>query len=90
VKVFSPENAYVVEQAQGIKNPEGSNEGIDKRRDGGYSTGVIVHGMLCKGFSRNLGGPVPSSDKGVLKTEGTRVEDEVQVVGSTHSTDEAG
>jgi len=28
VKVFSPENAYVVEQAQGIKNPEGSNEAI--------------------------------------------------------------
>ena len=88
--MFSPENAYVVEQAQGIKNPEGSNEGIDKRRDGGYSTGVIVHGMLLKGFSRNLGGPVSSSDKGVLKTEETRIEDEVQVVGSTHSTDDAG
>jgi hypothetical protein len=28
VKVFSPENAYVVESAQGIKNPEGSNEAI--------------------------------------------------------------
>jgi hypothetical protein len=28
---------------------------------------------------------VPSSDRGVLKTEETRVEDEVQVVGSTHS-----
>ena len=28
---------------------------------------------------------MPSSDKGVLKTEETRVEDEVQVVGSTHS-----
>jgi hypothetical protein len=45
--------------------------------------------MLFKGFFRNLGGPVPSSE-GVLKTEETRVEDEVQVVGSTHSTDEAG
>ena len=88
--MFSPENAYVVEQAQGIKNPEGSNEGIDKRRDGGYSTGVIVHGMLFKGFSRNLGGPVPSSGKGVLGTEATRFEDEVQVVGSIHSTEEAG
>jgi hypothetical protein len=30
VKEFSPENAYVVEQAQGIKNPEGSNEAIVK------------------------------------------------------------
>jgi hypothetical protein len=46
--------------------------------------------MLFKGFFRNLGGPVPSSDKGGLKTDETRVEDEVQVVGSTHSTDEAG
>ena len=88
--MFSPENAYVVEQAQVIKNTEGSNAVIVQRRDGRYSTGVIVHGMLLKGFSRNLGGPVPSSDKGVLKTEGTRVEDEAQVVGSTHSTDEAG
>jgi hypothetical protein len=67
VKVFSPENAYGVEQAQVIKNTEGSNEAIDKRRDGGYSTGVIVHGMLLKGFSRNLGGPVPSSEKGYMK-----------------------
>jgi hypothetical protein len=33
---------------------------------------------------------VPSSDKGVLKTEETRGEDEVQVVGSIHSTEEAG
>ena len=79
-----------MERAQLIKNTEGSNEGHRYRRDGGYSTGVIVHGMLSKGFFRNLGGPVPSSDKGVLKTEETRVEDEVQVVGSTHSTDEAG
>jgi hypothetical protein len=46
--------------------------------------------MLFKGFSRNLGGPVPSSGKRVLGTEGTRFEDEVQVVGSTHSTDEEG
>jgi hypothetical protein len=90
VKVFSPENAYVVEKAQVIKTTEGSNEAIVKRRDGGYSTGVIVHGMLSKGFVRNLGGPVPSSDKGVLITEETRVEDEGQVVGSTHSTVEAG
>ena len=29
---------------------------------------------------------MPSSDKGVLITEETRGEDEVQVVGSTHST----
>jgi hypothetical protein len=90
VKVFSPENAYVVEKAQVIKTTEGSNEAIVKRRDGGYSTGVIVHGMLSKGFVRNLGEPVPSSGKGVLKTEETRGEDEGQVVGSTHSTDEAG
>jgi hypothetical protein len=46
--------------------------------------------MLSKGFFRNLGEPVPSSDKGVLKTEETRDEGEGQVVGSTHSTDEAG
>jgi hypothetical protein len=67
VKVFSPENAYDVEQTQVIKNTEGSNEAIDKRRDGGYSTGVIVHGMLFKGFFRNLGEPVTSSVKGYLK-----------------------
>jgi len=42
--------------------------------------------MLSKGFFRNLGGPVLSSDQGVLITEETRVEDEGQVVGSTHST----
>jgi hypothetical protein len=47
--------------------------------------------MLSKGFVRNLGEPVPSSDKGVLITEETRAEDdEGQVVGSTHSTGEAG
>jgi hypothetical protein len=46
--------------------------------------------MLSKGFVRNLGEPVPSSDKGVLVTEETRDEDEEQVVGSTHSTVEAG
>jgi hypothetical protein len=28
VKVFSPENAIIVEQAQVIKNMEGSNEAI--------------------------------------------------------------
>jgi hypothetical protein len=28
VKVFSPENVYVVEEVQGIKNPEGGNEAI--------------------------------------------------------------
>ena len=33
---------------------------------------------------------MPSSDKGVLRTEETRDEDEGQVVGSTHSTVEAG
>ena len=88
--MFSPENAYVVEQAQGIKNPEGSNEAIDKRRDGGYSTGVIVHGMLLKGCFRNLGGPVPSSGKGYLEPRQRGFEDEGQVVGSIHSTKEAG
>jgi len=46
--------------------------------------------MLSKGFVRNLGEPVPSSDKGVLNTEETRDEDEGQVVGSTHITVEAG
>ena len=65
--MFSLENPYGVERAQVIKNTEGSNEAIDKRRDGGYSTGVIVHGMLLKGFSRNLGGPVSSSAKGYLE-----------------------
>ena len=88
--MFSPENAYVVEQAQGIKNPEGSNEAIDKRRDGGYSTGVIVHGMLCKGFCREPGRTCVFLCKGVPETEETRFEDEVQVVGSIHSTEEAG
>jgi len=52
--------------------------------------GGLVHGMLSKGFVRNLGEPVLSSDKGVLITEETRLEDEGQVVGSTHSTVEAG
>jgi hypothetical protein len=46
--------------------------------------------MLSKGFFRNLGEHVPSSEKGVLITEGTRREEEEQVVGSTHSADEAG
>jgi hypothetical protein len=46
--------------------------------------------MLSKGYVRNLGEPMPFSEKGVLITEETRVEDEVQVVGSTHSTGEAG
>jgi hypothetical protein len=91
VKVFSPENRYVVEQAQVITNTEGSNEAIVKRRDGGYSTGVIVHGMLFKGFFsgtwENLCLPL---DKGVLIAEGTRLKDEAQVVGSAHITVEAG
>jgi len=65
--VFSPENAYDVEQAQVIKNTEGSNEAIVSRRDGGNSTGVIVHGMLSKGFRWNLGGPMLSSERGYLK-----------------------
>jgi len=42
------------------------------------------------GQSVDLGGPVPYSNKGVLITEETRVEEEVQVVGSIHSTVEAG
>jgi hypothetical protein len=67
VKVFSLENAYVVERAQVIKATEGSNDAIVKRRDGGYSTGVIDHGMLSKGCFRKLGGPVPSSEKGYSK-----------------------
>ena len=46
--------------------------------------------MLSKGFFSKLVEPVPSSDRGVLIDEETRVEDEGQVVGSTHSTDEAG
>ena len=88
--MFSPENAYGVEQAQVIKNTEGSNAVIVQRRDGGYSTGVIVHGMLLKGFFRNLGGPVSSSVRGYLEPRQRGFEDEVQVVGSIHSTKEAG
>jgi hypothetical protein len=90
VKVFSPENAYGVEQAQVIKNTEGRNEAIDKRRDGGYSTGVIVHGMLFKGFFQEPGRTCNFLCKGVLETEATRFEDVLQVVGSIHSTKEAG
>jgi hypothetical protein len=41
--------------------------------------------MLSKGFRRNLGEPVFSSEKEVLETEDTRPEGEAQVVGSTHS-----
>ena len=59
--MFSPENAYGVEQVDVVKNTEGSNEAIVIRRDGGNSTGVLVHGVLLKGFRRNLGGPMPSS-----------------------------
>ena len=70
--MFSPENAYVVEQAQVIKNTEGSNEAIDKRRDGGYSTGVIVHGMLLKGFFLEPGRTCAFLCKGVPGTEATR------------------
>ena len=49
----------------------------------------MVYIFSWSGFVRNLGEPVPSSDKGVLITEETRGEDEGQVVGSTHSTVEA-
>ena len=59
-----------------VKNTEDSNEAIVIRRDGGDSTGVIVHGMLSKGFRRNLGGPMLSSGKGVLEAEETRPGDE--------------
>ena len=65
--MFSPENAYVVERVDVVKNAEGSNEGIVSRRDGGDSTGVIVHGMLSKGFRWNLGGPMLSSERGYSK-----------------------
>ena len=74
--MFSPENAYVVERVDVVKNTEGSNEAIVSRRDGGNSTGVIVHGMLSKGFRWNLGGPMLSSGKGLLEAEETRPGDE--------------
>jgi hypothetical protein len=44
--------------------------------------------MLLKGFFRNLGGPVSSSVKGYLELRQRGFEDEVQVVGSIHSTKE--
>ena len=50
----------------------------------------LIHGMLLKGFFRNLGGPVSSSVKGYLEPRQRGFEDEVQVVGSIHSTKEAG
>jgi len=88
VKEFSPENANVVEQAQGIKNPEGSNEAIVKSEMADTPPGSESTACCPKDSSGTW--DVPSSDKGVLITEETRVEDEGQVVGSTHSTDEAG
>jgi hypothetical protein len=56
--VNQPRKYPVVEQAEVVLSTEGSNEVIAKRRDGGYSTGVAGHGMLLKGLSRNLGGPM--------------------------------
>ena len=55
MKVFSSENIYVVESAQVIKNTEGRDEVIVIQRDDGYSTGVIVHSMLFKGFREEPG-----------------------------------
>jgi len=55
-----------------------------------YRGGGLVHGMLSKGFVRNLGEPVSSSDKGYSKPRERGIEDEGQVVGSTHITVEAG
>ena len=71
--MFSPENAYGVEQVDVVKNTEGSNEAIVIRRDGGNSTGVIVHGMLSKGLRRNLGGPMPFSSSGGTRSRGNEV-----------------
>ena len=68
--MFSPENAYGVEQVDVVKNTEGSNEAIVIRRDGGNSTGVIVHGMLSKGLRRNLGGPMLFSSSGGTRSRG--------------------
>jgi hypothetical protein len=44
--------------------------------------------MWFKGFFSGTWEDLYLPLKGVLGTEGTRFEDEVQVVGSTHSTDE--
>jgi len=60
VKVFSSENAYDVERVDVVKEHGRQQRSHRYRRDGGYSTGVIVHGMLSKGFHRNLGGPMLS------------------------------
>ena len=57
-----------------IKNTEDGNEVIVRGDDGGYATGVIVHGMLFKGYFRNLGEPVPSSgSKGGTWNGGNKV-----------------
>ena len=87
--MFSPENAYAVEQAQGIKNPEGSNEAIVTGEMADTPPGSKSTACCSRDFSgtwEDLYLPL----KGVLGAEETRFEDEVQVVGSTHSTDEAG
>jgi len=67
VKVFSPENAYVVEPAQGIKNPEGSNEAIVTGEIADTPPGSKSTACCSKDFFRNLGGPVPSSERGYLE-----------------------
>ena len=48
--MFSPENAIIVEQAQVIKNMEGSNETIVIGKMVETPPGVIVHSMLFKGL----------------------------------------
>ena len=88
--MFSPENAYVVEPAQGIKNPEGSNEAIVTGEMADTPPGSKSTACCSRDFSGTWEDLCLPPVRGVLGTEGTRFEDKVQVVGSTHSTGEAG
>lgn len=83
--MFSPENAYVVEQAQVITNTEDSNEAIVTSEMADNPPGSSFTARSPRTFSGTWVCPAPSSDKRVFITEETRVEEGDQVVGSTHS-----
>ena len=88
--MFSPENAYVVEQAQGIKNPEGSNEAIVTGEMAGTPPGSKSTACCSRDFPGTWEDLCLPPVRGYLEPRERGFEDEVQVVGSTHSTDEAG
>jgi hypothetical protein len=75
VKVFSSGNPYVVEQAQVIKNTEGSYDAIVKGEMADTSPGSQSTACCLRDFSGTWENLCLPLDKGVLITAGTRLED---------------